>query len=67
MHALVHVIEIYFVHILKAPSLMIYCLFIAYLLHIYFTDFIFVYINFSDCGLIIFIKISQLFTFFSIF
>jgi len=42
-------------------------LFIAYLVHIYFTDFILVYINFSDCGLIIYIKISQLFTFFSIF
>jgi len=42
-------------------------LFIAYLVDIYFTDFIFsLYINFSDCGLIIYLKISQLFTFFSI-
>jgi len=53
MHVLVHVLEIYFVYILKDPSLMIYCLFIAYLRHIYSTDFIFVYINLSDCGLII--------------
>ena len=42
-------------------------LFIAYLVHIYFTDFILVYFNLSDCGLIIYIKISQLFTLFSIF
>jgi len=64
MHVHVHVI--YFVRIFQSSFFSV-LLFIAYLVHIYFTDFILVYIILSDCGLIIFITISQLFTFFSIF
>jgi len=61
MHVQVHVI--YLVRIFQSSCFSV-LLFIAYLVHIYFTDFILVYINFPDCELNIYIKLSQLFTFF---
>ena len=50
MHVHVHVI--YLVRIFQISFFSV-LLFIAYLVHIYFTDFILVYIDFSYCGLII--------------